>query len=319
MLCAIALFACAGKELPAAKPEGLAAAPVAPAPAPPAKVPQPAAPQPVAKPKPKPKTADSVKEQREQFQPYRKKNTAKAYYAFMKKYPKNRWVAEARLYADELEFAPHAAVGTADAYSDFIQRYPDNRFAGTAKAALDDLNFEKVKEADTIIGYAEYMKEYPTSPRLAEARWRRDSLEYAPFKTADTLEALNEFINAYPLSPFREEAEARAAELDSFRVQEETAKICNEYRHTGGKYGCVFVSFETGTLMVAMQRPTEAQEGQKYLMGGPGFVEEMERRYKEWENETLEKLATIHGVTAVEERDTATPETPEPDVAEPTE
>ena len=315
LLCAVAICACAGKEIPKPVPAESSAKPAAGTGQKAGFGEGPVKPDTETKKKTKPgegeakpvvtakqKAAELAKEQLEEFRHYRKKNTVKSYYAFIAKYPHNRWVAEAKLYAEELEFGAYSAHGTTDSYAEFIVKHPRNRFLPTAKAAIEDLAFERVKEANSVVGYAEFLRDYSTSPLAPEAERRKDILEYAPYKEKGTVDALEEFVKSYPLSSFREEALARISEMEQLRVKGETAKICEERKRIGNKYDCEFVSFEPGKLTVIMKKPDETEEGQRYLIGGPGYVEEMERRYTEWKADTFERLLGIPGVASVEEQ-----------------
>lgn len=245
--------------------------------------------------------AERQKEEDEQFTPFRKRHSAKAYYQFIQTYPANRWVETARLNAEEMELAPFAAKGTVEAYSEFIDKFPRNRFAAVAKAAVEELVFEQVKQANTVIGYAEFMRNYPASPLAPEAAHRRDALEYAPYKAKDTVDALVEFINNFPLSGFQDAALIRIGELDNGKIKSEVERVCAERRHNVSRYDCAFVSYAKGALAVKVLKPAEAEQGQQYLMGGPGYAEELERRFQEWKHDLFGRFREIPGVFTVKE------------------
>lgn len=233
-----------------------------------------------------------------QFAPARRENSPRSYAAFIANYPNNRHREEAGIRAEELMFAPFAALGTIEAYSNFVESFPGNRFAPVARAAVEDLALEEVKKANTLIGYAEFLRVYPESPRAPEALELKDALEFAPYRSKDNEEAYAEFLRNNPVNHNRAEAQKRHDELRDARVKDETDKICNEAKNAG-KYNCDFVSFADGTLSVRIIKLSEVTQGQQLLMGGPGFAEEIERRYREWKQETIKQLLRILEVVSV--------------------
>lgn len=233
-----------------------------------------------------------------QYAPARGENSPKAYSNFIATFPNNRFREEAGVRAEELMFSPFAEIGTIDSYNNFLESFPGSRFAAVARAAVEDLVFDGVKKANSVIGYAEFLRDYPESARGPEAVRLKEDLEYAAYAAADVEKGYAEFLWANPVNHNRAEAQKRHDELRAVRVKEETDAICAEAKNTG-KYNCDYVSYGDGTLLVKIIKLGEVTQGQQLLMGGPGYLEEIERRYRDWKQETIKRLLRILGVMTV--------------------
>ncbi len=233
-----------------------------------------------------------------QFAPYREQNTVKAYSAFIAKFPGNSNIPLARLRADELVFAPFSAQNSIESYSQFTESFPGNLLVPVADAAIEDLILADVKKANSIIAYAEFIRDHAGSERIAEVQFLKDELEYGPYKKKDTEEGYREFLRGFPVNRNRDAARARMMEQRTIRVRAETEKICGEAKMQG-TYDCDFVSFDAGTLTVRIIKLSEVQQGQQLLIGGPGYAEEIQRRFYEWKNETIKRCLRILGVISV--------------------
>jgi len=115
---------------------------------------------------------------KEQYQPYKVKNTIKGYREFIAKYPENMFVRDAKLAIENLEIAPYEKIASVEAYMEFKIRYPDNRHVSMANVKIEQVELKRYEKMDTIEGYREFLLKYPKSNFAVLARERLQELEY---------------------------------------------------------------------------------------------------------------------------------------------
>ena len=115
---------------------------------------------------------------KEQYQPYKVKNTIKGYREFIAKYPENMFVRDAKLAIENLELAPYEKINSVEAYMEFKIRYPDNRHVSMTNVKIEQVELKRYEKMDTIEGYREFLLKYPKSNFAVLARERLQELEY---------------------------------------------------------------------------------------------------------------------------------------------
>jgi len=115
---------------------------------------------------------------KEQYEPYKYKNTIKGYREFIAKYPENIFMREAKLEIENLEIAPYETMNSVEAYMEFKIRYPNNRHVSMANVKIEQVELKRYEKMDTIEGYREFLSKYPKSNFAILAGERLQELEY---------------------------------------------------------------------------------------------------------------------------------------------
>ena len=121
---------------------------------------------------------DERKRQEAEYLPYHQQNTITAYQEFIKKYPDNLFVSEAKCSIEQLEFVPYEQQDTVAGYRDFIKSYPSNRNIARAAEKIDQLEFKQAEDTDTIAAYREFLRQHPRSNYVMLAQQRLQDLEF---------------------------------------------------------------------------------------------------------------------------------------------
>jgi hypothetical protein len=124
------------------------------------------------------------KRQEAEYRPYQQKNTIAAYLEFIKKYPDNLFISEARCSIETLEFTPYEQKDTIEGYRDFMKSYPANRNISRAVEKIDQLEFKQIEDTDTIAAYREFLRQKPRSNYIMLAQQRLQDLEFRDLDTA---------------------------------------------------------------------------------------------------------------------------------------
>jgi hypothetical protein len=126
---------------------------------------------------------DERKRQEAEYRPYQQKNSIEAYQEFIKKFPDNLFVSEAKCSIEFFEFAPYEQKDTIEGYRDFMKSYPANRNITRAVEKIDQLEFKQAEDADTIAGYREFLRQHPRSNYIMLAQQRLQDLEFRDLDT----------------------------------------------------------------------------------------------------------------------------------------
>ena len=126
---------------------------------------------------------DERKRQEAEYRPYQQQNTIAAYQEFIKKYPDNLFVSEAKCTIELLQFSPYEQIDTIDGYREFMKSYPSNRNASRAVEKIDQLEFKQAEDADTIAAYREFLRQHPRSNYIMLAQQRLQDLEFRDLDT----------------------------------------------------------------------------------------------------------------------------------------
>jgi len=126
---------------------------------------------------------DERKRQEAEYRPYQQQNTISAYQEFIKKYPDNLFVPEAKCSIEFFEFAPYEQKDTIEGYRDFMKTYPANRNISRAVEKIDQLEFKQAEDADTIAAYREFLRQHPRSNYIMLAQQRLQDLEFRDLDT----------------------------------------------------------------------------------------------------------------------------------------
>jgi hypothetical protein len=126
---------------------------------------------------------DERKRQEAEYRPYQQQNTIEAYQEFIKKYPDNLFVSEAKCSIEHLVFAPYEQKDTIEGYRDFMKSYPANRNISRAVEKIDQLEFKEIEDTDTIAAYREFLRQKPRSNYIMLAQQRLQDLEFRDLDT----------------------------------------------------------------------------------------------------------------------------------------
>ena len=126
---------------------------------------------------------DERKRQEAEYRPYQQQNTIEAYQEFIKKYPDNLFVSEAKYSIEHLVFAPFEQKDTIEGYRDFMKSYPANRNITRAVEKIDQLEFKQIEDTDTIAAYREFLRQKPRSNYIMLAQQRLQDLEFRDLDT----------------------------------------------------------------------------------------------------------------------------------------
>ena len=126
---------------------------------------------------------DERKRQEAEYRPYQQQNTIEAYQEFIKKYPDNLFVSEAKCSIEHLVFAPYEQKDTIEGYRDFMKSYPANRNISRAVEKIDQLEFKQFEDTDTIAAYREFLRQKLRSNYIMLAQQRLQDLEFRDLDT----------------------------------------------------------------------------------------------------------------------------------------
>jgi hypothetical protein len=126
---------------------------------------------------------DERKRQEAEYRPYQQQNTIEAYQEFIKKYPDNLFVSEAKCSIEHLVFTPYEQKDTIEGYRDFMKSYPANRNITRAVEKIDQLEFKQIEDTDTIAAYREFLRQKPRSNYIMLAQQRLQDLEFRDLDT----------------------------------------------------------------------------------------------------------------------------------------
>jgi outer membrane protein assembly factor BamD (BamD/ComL family) len=162
---------------------------------------------------------DELKRQEAEYRAYQQQNTIESYQEFIKKYPDNLFVAEAKCSIEHLEFAPYEQKDTIEGYRDFIKSYPANRNISRAVEIIDQLEFKQIEDTDTIAAYREFLRQHPRSNYIMLAQERLQDLEFRELDT--TCQKLYKFdLLLYRLNVNRmqQQLESTSADIANFTL-----------------------------------------------------------------------------------------------------
>jgi serine phosphatase RsbU (regulator of sigma subunit) len=123
---------------------------------------------------------DQAKELRAQLSFYDAStgNSEEAINKFIKSNPGGKDIAQAVKLRNLVAFQNAKAANTVKALEDFIAKYPDASEIPDAKAALATLQFSEAKKANTVEAYDNFLAKFPESDEFTEATTLRNQLAY---------------------------------------------------------------------------------------------------------------------------------------------
>jgi len=122
-------------------------------------------------------TTEEVRNQQEQYQPYKLQHTIEDYRKFVDRYPTNMYVEEALQHIEDLEFAPYEQRNTVEGYMEFRLRYPYNRHYVEADRKIEQLECNRCEETGTVEGYQEFLLKYPESASAEQIKAKLKKIE----------------------------------------------------------------------------------------------------------------------------------------------
>ena len=116
------------------------------------------------------------------------KNTVAAYQNFIRHYPSDPRVQQARnrigALKDEQEWSAAKSAGTVTAYQQYLQQYPDGAHAAGAQSAITKLKqtaaWRSAQSAATVAAYRSFLQNFPNAPQADKAQAEINKL--APYQ-----------------------------------------------------------------------------------------------------------------------------------------
>ena len=114
----------------------------------------------------------------------------------------------------EAEYRPYQQQNTIEAYQEFIKKYPDNLFVSEAKCSIEHLEFAPYEQKDTIEGYRDFMKSYPLTAIFHELLRKLISWNSSKLKTLIPSQHTVSFFDQKPRSNYIMLAQQRLQDLE---------------------------------------------------------------------------------------------------------
>lgn len=128
------------------------------------------------------------------------KNTAQDYDEFIRLYPNNPNIEQARELKEQLSFYNARNVNSEDAMNNFIKSNPTGKGIEQAVRLRNLVAFQKAKAANTTKALEDFIAKYPDAEEVADAKAALGTLKFAEAKKANTIDAYDKFLAAYPES-----------------------------------------------------------------------------------------------------------------------
>ncbi len=128
------------------------------------------------------------------------KNTAQDYDEFIRLYPNNSNVAQARELKEQLSFYSASNVNSEEAMNNFIRTNPTGKGVEQAVRLRNLVAFQKAKAANTTKALEDFIAKYPDAEEVADATAALATLKFAEAKKTNTIEAYDKFLADYPES-----------------------------------------------------------------------------------------------------------------------
>ena len=137
-------------------------------------------------------------------------NSIVAYQDFIAKYPKGKYIEEAKLKIAQLEFIKVKQLNTVSAYKYFITKTSNEELLAQAKFQIDRIQaeeayFNKAKEANSLNEITTFINKYPNSIFNKEANQLLEKLDFEHTLVDSSLTSLNDFLNKFPKSQYAEQ------------------------------------------------------------------------------------------------------------------
>lgn len=128
------------------------------------------------------------------------KNTASDYDEFIRTYPNNSNVSQARELKEQLSFYNASTGNSEEAMNNFIRTNPTGKGLEQAVRLRNLVAFQKAKAANTTIALEDFISKYPDAEEVADAKAALGTLKFAEAKKTNTIEAYDKFLAVYPES-----------------------------------------------------------------------------------------------------------------------
>jgi outer membrane protein assembly factor BamD (BamD/ComL family) len=137
-------------------------------------------------------------------------NSISAYEDFIVKYPKGKFIEEAKLKLAKLELLAAKKQNTIAAFEDFIKMTSNEQLKAEANSQIDrirteETSFTKAKGSNTIAEISSFISKYPNSVYNKEANQILEKLYFEQSFTSGSLIALHDFLIRYPKSQYAEQ------------------------------------------------------------------------------------------------------------------
>jgi serine phosphatase RsbU (regulator of sigma subunit) len=126
------------------------------------------------------------------------KNTPQDYDEFIRLYPNNSNVSQARELKEQLSFYNASSGNSEEAMNNFIQSNPKGKGVEQAVRLRNLVAFQKAKATNTVKALEDFIAKYPDAAEVTDAKIALGTLRFDEAKKANTVEAYDKFLSEFP-------------------------------------------------------------------------------------------------------------------------
>jgi serine phosphatase RsbU (regulator of sigma subunit) len=128
------------------------------------------------------------------------KNTQQDYDEFIRSYPRNRNIEQAKELREQLSFYDASTGNSEEAINKFIKSNPGGKDLAQAVKLRNLVAFQNAKAANTVKALEEFITKYPDAAQIPDAKAALASLEFNDAKKTNTVDAYDKFLAKFPES-----------------------------------------------------------------------------------------------------------------------
>jgi serine phosphatase RsbU (regulator of sigma subunit) len=126
------------------------------------------------------------------------KNTPQDYDEFIRLYPNNPNVSQARELKEQLSFYNASSGNSEEAMNNFIQSNPKGKGVEQAVRLRNLVAFQKAKATNTVKALEDFIAKYPDAAEVTDAKIALGTLRFDEAKKTNTVEAYDKFLSEFP-------------------------------------------------------------------------------------------------------------------------
>jgi serine phosphatase RsbU (regulator of sigma subunit) len=126
------------------------------------------------------------------------KNTQKDYDEFIRMYPDNSNIDQAKELREQLSYYNASSGNSEDAMNNFIKSNPNGKDVLKATKLRNLVAFQNAKAANTVKALQDFIAKYPDAEEIQDAKAALATLQFADAKKINTVDAYDKFLADYP-------------------------------------------------------------------------------------------------------------------------
>jgi serine phosphatase RsbU (regulator of sigma subunit) len=126
------------------------------------------------------------------------KNSQQAYDEFIRTYPDNANIAEAKELREQLSLYNASSGNSEQAMNDFIRENPKGKDLQKAVKIRNLVAFQNAKAANTARALEDFIAKYPDATEIPDAKAALATLRFSEAKKINTVESFDKFLAAFP-------------------------------------------------------------------------------------------------------------------------